>query len=75
MLGVSPIYLANEGSLAIICDLAANNLIVSILQQQAYGKNAVAVGKVAGEWQGVVWLVHRPIPLSRRHSCTVAGFG
>lgn len=45
MLGVNPMYLANEGNLVIFCDPSISQELVNVLQNEKYGKNAKVVGK------------------------------
>lgn len=55
MLGVNPIYLANEGSLVVFSDPSISNELVSCFKANKYGKNSRIVGKVmSGKGSGVV---------------------
>ncbi len=46
MLGVNPMYLANEGNLVIFCNPSISSDLVAELQKDKYGKNAKIIGKV-----------------------------
>ena len=47
MLGVNPIYLANEGCVCLFADPAHSSRIVGTLRQHQYGRQAVVVGRAA----------------------------
>ncbi len=49
MLGISPLYLANEGSLCIFCNPKITNSLIYSLHEMDYGKNSTWVGKVKTE--------------------------
>jgi hydrogenase expression/formation protein HypE len=49
MLGVSPLYLANEGALCIFCDPKITNSLLDSLKKLQYGKNSCLIGKVNTE--------------------------
>lgn len=46
MLGVNPIYLANEGTLVIFCSPYISNDVIAVLKADKYGKHSSIVGKV-----------------------------
>jgi hydrogenase expression/formation protein HypE len=46
MLGVSPLYLANEGCVCLFVDPARADAVVELLRSHPYGRNAAAVGVV-----------------------------
>ena len=46
MLGVNPMYLANEGNLVIFCEPNITNEFLSELQKDKYSKNVKVIGKV-----------------------------
>ena len=46
MLGVNPIYLANEGTLVIFCSPDVANDVIAVLKADKYGKKSSVVGKV-----------------------------
>lgn len=47
MLGVNPIYLANEGNIGIFVDPEYSQRILEILRKNKYGTNAKIIGKVS----------------------------
>lgn len=46
MLGVNPIYLANEGNLVVFCSPEITEKTLKILHQDKYGKPAAVIGKI-----------------------------
>jgi len=56
MLGLEPLYVANEGKLIIIADSGSTDAIVNVLRQNKYGKDASIIGKVTAEHPGRVVL-------------------
>lgn len=46
--GFDPLYLANEGKMAIICAADRAAAAVKVLRRHRYGKNAAIIGRVAG---------------------------
>ncbi|OGM60291.1 hydrogenase expression/formation protein HypE [Candidatus Woesebacteria bacterium RIFCSPLOWO2_01_FULL_37_19] len=55
MLGVNPIYLANEGTLVIFCDPKSTSQILKTLKANKYGLNSQLVGKVSKNKESVVF--------------------
>lgn len=47
MLGLDPLYLANEGKCILIADSSAADALLSIMRQTTVGKNAAIIGKIA----------------------------
>jgi len=56
MLGMDPLYMANEGKVIIFAAAEAAADIVAALRQTAEGKNAAVIGEVAAEPPGMVLL-------------------
>ena len=56
MLGLEPLYVANEGKLIIIADPGSTDSIVNALRQNKYGKEASVIGEVTAEHPGRVVL-------------------
>ena len=54
MLGLEPLYIANEGKLIIIADPESTGSIVKALRQSKYGTEACVIGKVTAEHPGRV---------------------
>lgn len=54
MLGINPIYLANEGCLSIICDPKVTDKVIMTLRAHKYGYQAVKVGFITDEKPGAV---------------------
>lgn len=69
MLGLDPLYLANEGKLAIIANPSKKEEIMRVLQSHPLGKNAQVIGRVASrDLKGTVLMetdlgVKRPLML------------
>jgi hydrogenase expression/formation protein HypE len=47
MLGINPIYLANEGNICIFCDNSISSKLLDILHENKYTKMARIIGKVS----------------------------
>lgn len=59
MLGISPIYLANEGCLCIICDPKIADKVIMTLRVHKYGSQAVKVGFITDERPSTVIGINR----------------
>ncbi|MBD3280334.1 hydrogenase expression/formation protein HypE [Candidatus Dojkabacteria bacterium] len=47
MLGINPIYLANEGNMCIFCDPSVTTELVDMLHKKSYTREARSIGKVS----------------------------
>jgi len=56
ILGMDPLYLANEGKAVIIVDGRKAQAVLGILRKNEYGKDAAIVGEVTAENAGTVCL-------------------
>jgi len=56
LLGLDPLYLANEGKMIVILPEADANAALSYLHTQRYGEGAQLIGKVSAMPAGQVWL-------------------
>ncbi len=56
LLGLDPLYLANEGKMIIILPEADASTALSYLRAQRYGEGAQLIGKVTAKPVGQVWL-------------------
>jgi hydrogenase expression/formation protein HypE len=56
ILGLDPLYVANEGKLIAIVAPAAAEAIVSRMNQHEFGKDACIIGEVKSEPKGIVFL-------------------
>lgn len=56
ILGMDPLYLANEGKAIIIADPGNEGNIINELKKNEYGQNAAVVGEVTGDNAGTVCL-------------------
>ncbi len=54
LLGLDPLYVANEGKLVAIVPAAEAGYIVDIMRKNSYGKQAVIIGEVVAEHPGRV---------------------
>ena len=54
LLGLDPVYLANEGKLVVIVPQSAAELVLTAMQAHPAGKNACIVGEVTDTMPGVV---------------------
>ena len=59
LLGLDPIYVANEGKLVAIVDAADANKIVARMKKNIYGRDAAIIGEVSAEHQGKVTMKTR----------------
>lgn len=57
LLGLDPLYIANEGKLVAIAPKEKANLLLDIMHTSPYGKDAKIIGEVTKEHSGVVILV------------------
>ena len=56
ILGLDPLYVANEGKFLIFCDPKQAEKILSILRAHPYGKNACIIGMVVDQPVGKVYM-------------------
>jgi hydrogenase expression/formation protein HypE len=56
MLGLDPLYMANEGKFILILPPASAQKALDILQTHQYGHSAALIGKVVEKSRGKVWL-------------------
>lgn len=56
MLGLDPLYLANEGTMVIIAPAESADAVIEALHNDKYGKNAAIIGEVTDEMAGSVVL-------------------
>jgi len=54
MLGLDPLYIANEGKLVAILPETAAEVVLSAMRQHEYGKEAAIIGRVVAEHPGLV---------------------
>jgi hydrogenase expression/formation protein HypE len=54
LLGLDPLYIANEGKAIIICDPSSEDKILSIIKNHEYGKDARVIGEVINDYPGKV---------------------
>jgi hydrogenase expression/formation protein HypE len=54
MLGLDPLYVANEGKLVAIVDSDAAELLLEVMRQHPFGRNAQVIGTVTEEDPGLV---------------------
>ncbi|MBN4061524.1 MAG: hydrogenase expression/formation protein HypE [Proteobacteria bacterium] len=54
LLGLDPMYVANEGKLVCICAPEHAETLLKVMQNHEYGKNAAIVGKVVDDEHGFV---------------------
>ena len=52
ILGFDPLFLANEGKMAIFCSEAEADKILAIMHAHEYGREALVIGNVAGKSRG-----------------------
>lgn len=55
LLGLDPLYMANEGKAVLVCKASAADRVVQELRRHQYGRRAAVIGEVTAERQGV-WL-------------------
>lgn len=56
ILGIDPLYLANEGKVLIVCKNKDSEKILSKMKENEYGKNAQIIGEIVEEPKGKVLL-------------------
>ncbi len=56
ILGVDPLYLANEGKVLIIADEKESDRIVDIMKSHKYGKNSSVIGSITGDENSMVYV-------------------
>jgi hydrogenase expression/formation protein HypE len=54
LLGLDPLYIANEGKLAAVVPAKEANAVLAAMKKNKYGKNAVIIGEVTAEHPGRV---------------------
>jgi len=54
MLGMDPLYMANEGKMVIICAPQVSQQVLEVLHKLPVGQNAADIGKVVSQPQGMV---------------------
>ncbi len=54
LLGLDPLYVANEGKLVAIADPADTDKILTQMKKNSYGRNAAIIGEVTDEYRGKV---------------------
>ncbi len=54
ILGLDPLYVANEGKLVCICDAAAAEALLAVMQQHPLGRDAAIIGQVVEDPHGFV---------------------
>lgn len=59
VLGIDPLYSANEGKAVIICDKAISNQLIKMLHTFEIGKDAKIIGKVVKVHKKEVWVKTR----------------
>jgi len=57
LLGLDPLYIANEGKLIAIAPEERVSLLLDIMHSSQYGKDAKVIGKVTGSHPGIVALI------------------
>ncbi len=56
LLGIDPLYLANEGKVLVIVPKEKAEDVLAVMQAHPYGKEAVVIGEVKPEPRGKVWM-------------------
>ncbi len=54
LLGIDPLYVANEGKLIALCPLDQARKLLSIMRKHPLGGNAAIIGEVTSDWLGHV---------------------
>jgi hydrogenase expression/formation protein HypE len=65
LLGLDPLYMANEGKLIALLPAEKAELALATLRSHPYGSEAVLIGKVTGESDGQL-LLKTPLGTTRR---------
>ena len=56
ILGLDPLYVANEGKIVIVADSSSAEGIVAELKKSEYGKNAAVAGEIDSVYPGKVYI-------------------
>ena len=56
ILGIEPLYAANEGKLVMVADATVADAIVQKMRELPFGNDAAVIGEVTGEFDGVVFV-------------------
>jgi hydrogenase expression/formation protein HypE len=56
LLGIDPLYLANEGKFVLICERRYADKILRLIRSHRYGRNARIIGSVTDKHRGIVVL-------------------
>ncbi|MGM0410879.1 MAG: hydrogenase expression/formation protein HypE [Bacillota bacterium] len=56
ILGIDPLYLANEGKVLIIADEKESDRIVDIMKTHKYGQNSCVIGSITGNENSMVYV-------------------
>ena len=54
LLGLEPLYLANEGTLVMIVPEEKKDILLDVLHKNKYGRGAAVIGKITSDHQGYV---------------------
>jgi hydrogenase expression/formation protein HypE len=56
LLGLDPLYLANEGKLVIVVPPEAEKAVLEVMRAHPYGRDSACIGEVVGSSSGMVFL-------------------
>lgn len=56
MLGLEPLYMANEGKAILICEGNRSEEVITLLKTFSYGKDAAVIGEVVSDYKGKVFV-------------------
>ncbi|MEG3438075.1 hydrogenase expression/formation protein HypE [Pannus brasiliensis CCIBt3594] len=56
LLGLDPLYLANEGKLVLVVPPEAEKRVLGVMRSHPFGENSTCIGEVVGSPSGVVFL-------------------
>jgi hydrogenase expression/formation protein HypE len=56
LLGLEPLYLANEGKLVLVVPPEAENRVLAVMRSHPDGKNAASIGEVVASSPNLVYL-------------------
>lgn len=56
ILGLDPLYLANEGKIVVVVPQEQAELVLSTMQDHPLGKQAAIIGQVVDQLPGIVFL-------------------
>jgi hydrogenase expression/formation protein HypE len=59
LLGVDPLYVANEGKLLALCPSDQAETVLAIMRQSPFGENACVIGEVIDDHPGRVFMKTR----------------